>query len=540
MRSGGSPPKIARNKPCPCGSGRKYKHCHGGSTAIPTRKIGTPPEIEQILRQALAQEKQREKQQGMGRPIISALMGDRRFVAIGSQLIGIKKGKTFQDFLISYIPIVFGQEWLKAEIQRTEEPRHPLAVVVERAKEMHNRSSNDSGEVVGRVASGPNCLLLDLGYNLYLLRHNAQIQASLLERMRSRRPDDFYGAFYETMVAGILIRAGFAIEFENEGDPTSNHCEFTATCRRTGRRFSVEAKYRMEGKQHLDVGNQLRSALAKDAKYERLVFIEMNTAEQMSGEAEDEVVTRVLKILESREALKIDGIAAPPAYVVVTNNPYAYFPNSPMGRWAGAHGFKIPDLKARPKFNNLREMINSRDKHREIFDLMESIRDHAEIPVTFNGEIPEFALGEDLPRLIIGNEYRVPFDDGSVLVGVLRHADVSEEQKLAYCVFELPNGTNTIASIGLTEAELAAYRRHGDTFFGKYDPKSKRQMRDALDLYDWLLETNGGATKEQLLEQMKDAPDFEQIKDLPREELLSTRCERLVYGMMQAGVFLTP
>jgi len=22
--------KVARNAPCPCGSGKKYKHCHGG------------------------------------------------------------------------------------------------------------------------------------------------------------------------------------------------------------------------------------------------------------------------------------------------------------------------------------------------------------------------------------------------------------------------------------------------------------------------------------------------------------------------------
>jgi preprotein translocase subunit SecA len=24
-----SAPKVGRNEPCPCGSGRKYKHCHG-------------------------------------------------------------------------------------------------------------------------------------------------------------------------------------------------------------------------------------------------------------------------------------------------------------------------------------------------------------------------------------------------------------------------------------------------------------------------------------------------------------------------------
>jgi len=22
-------PKVGRNDPCPCGSGRKFKHCHG-------------------------------------------------------------------------------------------------------------------------------------------------------------------------------------------------------------------------------------------------------------------------------------------------------------------------------------------------------------------------------------------------------------------------------------------------------------------------------------------------------------------------------
>jgi len=26
-----SQPKVGRNDPCPCGSGRKYKHCHGSS-----------------------------------------------------------------------------------------------------------------------------------------------------------------------------------------------------------------------------------------------------------------------------------------------------------------------------------------------------------------------------------------------------------------------------------------------------------------------------------------------------------------------------
>jgi preprotein translocase subunit SecA len=29
IAGGGGQPKVARNAPCPCGSGKKYKHCHG-------------------------------------------------------------------------------------------------------------------------------------------------------------------------------------------------------------------------------------------------------------------------------------------------------------------------------------------------------------------------------------------------------------------------------------------------------------------------------------------------------------------------------
>lgn len=28
-----APVKVGRNEPCPCGSGKKYKHCHGGPGA---------------------------------------------------------------------------------------------------------------------------------------------------------------------------------------------------------------------------------------------------------------------------------------------------------------------------------------------------------------------------------------------------------------------------------------------------------------------------------------------------------------------------
>jgi hypothetical protein len=45
-------------------------------------------------------------------------------------------------------------------------------------------------------------------------------------------------------VAASLLRAGFDIAFEDESDSRTSHCEFTATSKRTGRSFSVEAKSR--------------------------------------------------------------------------------------------------------------------------------------------------------------------------------------------------------------------------------------------------------------------------------------------------------
>ncbi|HYP66001.1 MAG TPA: SEC-C metal-binding domain-containing protein, partial [Steroidobacteraceae bacterium] len=26
--------KVGRNEPCPCGSGKKYKHCHGALSSV--------------------------------------------------------------------------------------------------------------------------------------------------------------------------------------------------------------------------------------------------------------------------------------------------------------------------------------------------------------------------------------------------------------------------------------------------------------------------------------------------------------------------
>ena len=165
----------------------------------------------------LAQEKQREKQQGLARPIISAATGGRRFVAVGGKLLASDRWKTFHDFLFDYLRQIFGRDWLIAESKKPE-PRHPLVVHLERTIQARKASGESGSQVKQRLATGTEAFLLDLAYSLYLLEHNAKIQTTLLDRMRQRDHHDgsFYAAFYEAFVAGILIRAGYSIDFERD------------------------------------------------------------------------------------------------------------------------------------------------------------------------------------------------------------------------------------------------------------------------------------------------------------------------------------
>jgi hypothetical protein len=97
--------KIARNQPCQCGSGKKFKHCHGGIHAAATSARALPPdfdaELQRRLRQIEAKRVQREKQQGLGRPIVSTAFAGHRMVAVGSTVHYSKQWRTFHDFLRS-------------------------------------------------------------------------------------------------------------------------------------------------------------------------------------------------------------------------------------------------------------------------------------------------------------------------------------------------------------------------------------------------------------------------------------------------------
>lgn len=446
-----------------------------------------------------------------------------RLVAVKSKLHFSKEWKTVPDFLSHYIKTAMGEDWGTAELKKPLEQRHPILQWYQKVCEQQRAAQTEHGKVFSTPITGAIASYLHLAYDLYTLEHNVELQKKLVARLRIEA--NFEGARYEVFVAAALIRAGFEIEFENEDDGSRTHCEFTATYRVTERKFSVEAKCQTGNS--FKLGRQLNRALAKQADHERLVFIEINEPDDGTKPGIPALLSKGLRILRRFEGKLVAEKPLPSAYLLVTNTPWHYHLEGDKFRCSSmAEGFQIPDFKMDAEFPTLRAAIIARKKHRELFALMLSLRDHSGIPETFDGEIPEFAFGEGPPRLLIGHRYLIPDADGLEQVGTLTTATVSEAERTAYCGFALPSGKSIICTNPLTDAEMAAWKEYPDTFFGTLGQRSNK-AESPLELYDFFLTAYSKTPKERLLEFLAGAPDLEDLKKLDQPTLANTYCERI-------------
>lgn len=532
-------PKTGRNEACPCGSGKKYKKCHGfnGSSALGKQAMSPRSDdaIKNRFEEMQATELQRQQQQGLGRQIISWVHKDQRF-AVGSRLYYSRAWKTFHDFLISYLPQVMGTEWGNGELQKPFDDRHPIIQWYGWLCDFQKSSITEPGKVHSADMTGAVAAYLSLAYNLYLLAHNVRVQGSLTDRLKDKQ--QFQGALYETYVAAAFIKAGFEIDFENETDASTTHCEFTAKHGESGRLYSVEAKARQPGKSHSKISSQLYNALKKKAAHRRVVFIDVNVPEAANPKGSMEWLEEALTSLRGREAtLTIEGAPAPEAYVFVTNHPYHYNPQAiDFRKSALAEGFKIPDFKLGTAFPSIRDALAARKKHADMFHLMSSLQEHYDIPSTFDGDIPELAFNNKMPRLKIGQKYAIPMSDGTEVVGILTGGTVAESEGYAWCTYALEDGRAGVARFVLTAEELLAYRRHPDTFFGVHY-RQPRSSKTPLEMFDFFYETYKNSSHAQLLDFLESSSDYDQLQHLSQEELAIIYCERSVYSMMRSGSF---
>lgn len=483
-----------------------------------------------LQRRAEAARIQRERQQGFGKPIIAAEFKGERFVAVKNRLFHSERFRTFHDFLMRYIMTALGPDWGTAELRKPIEEQHPIATWYQAVCRHQRKFMDGSGTVQSMPYSGGTAAFLHLAYDLYSLDHNAELQERLLARLRNR--EGFPGARFETYVAATFIRAGFDLAFENERDGSTTHCEFTATNRRTGKKFSVEAK-RREGRR-LRLGRLFNDALSKQADHARVVFMDINTPDNDRGMVRPTFLNTIRHRLRSLEGTALNDKPRPSAYVVMTNAPWEYDLDGPAARCTFlAEGFQIPEFKEGAVFPSLRHAINAREAHIEMHELMKSIEDHSEVPSTFDGELPVYAFGDAPVRISVGSRYSFPDKNGLNRVGLVTSATVSEEEGIAHCAVTFDDRKDGhIYTYPLSKEELDTYRRHPDTFFGV--PGQRRTRANTLmELYDFFHETYRKTPKDILLTFVRDWPDSADLARLDQAELASVYAERMAIGASQ-------
>ena len=319
-------------------------------------------------------------------PIIKQQLGGT-FIAVGSRLLSNHRWKTFHDFLFAYLGSVFEKSWPVIERAKPLDEQHPILHWYCALESLQDDSMPLDG-IITRVGSPPAqaSALLSFAYDVYILEHHAILSKRMVMRLQMK--DQFQGARYEVFVAAACLRAGFTVELEDESDRTSTHCEFTITHKKTGIKFSVEAKSRARtgflgqaGQQKpltsikADISGLLVPALRKTAEFDRLVFIDINVPPSESALFESEWF-KALGAQFNRLYKNPQGDPLPPAYIFLTNYPYHYI----KGR-ASLHGQAVllTGLNL-PEFEVNQDRLNAPTTLGPTFELHQSLLQHTAVP----------------------------------------------------------------------------------------------------------------------------------------------------------------
>jgi hypothetical protein len=538
--------KSGRNQPCPCGSGRKYKHCCGSiAPAAPLREPPAAPAFMSFASAAdrcAAQEFIRQRQQGLGRPILADKVGDRQFVTVGKTHYQSARWKTFPDFLDDYIRRVLDPAWGNAEIAKPFGQRHPILKWYDTYCRYQRTYIHTPGVVGNGLVIGVVACYLGLAYSLYLLDHNVELQARLVRRLKN--VGNFQGAYYELMIAHSLIRAGFTLTLEDETDPNSKHCEFAAISCHTGRRFWVEAKMRsiagLLGKTRQDGGSDgkplskliphLNAALAKPAADERLIFIDLNAAPQMD-DSKPAWIEQAATRLEQYEAREL--AAGVTVYLMVTNMPFHRELDRPVATAICPFGIGLPDFN-RPGYYRLAETYRRHKRHIDAHKIAEALAAYPRLPSTFDGSLPSEAFGRGRERIAIGQTYFFEDVGEKRMVATVTFASVDEVNKRVVIGVTAQGRGSYLLADPMTDEQLAEYKAYPEAYFGKIMPISKK-VTTPYELFEFWLENHKHLSREQLLTQLATHPNIEALRAMSTEDLLIEYAEGMVAALQQSG-----
>jgi hypothetical protein len=533
--------KIGRNERCPCGSGRKFKHCHGTVASNGRAPRLFQKSIEQARTQWQARERVREKQQGLGRPIIAAKVGDEQVVAIGNKLVSSRNWKTFPDFLQDYLKTKLDPAWGNSEIAKPLELRHPIMQWYEALCHFQRKWLKKPGVPTSTDVVGVLGCYFGLAYGLYLLDHNVELQDRLIARLKN--PGNFQGAYYEILVARALISAGFELTLEDETDKREKHCEFAAVSKTSGEKFWIEAKMRgvagLLGRTDADGTRnpsaisslipQLNGAFKKPAADRRMIFIDLN-CDMRSDVTEDDRPPFLAKATErvhryEREEL-VEGESA---YLFITNMTFHRELEGPAQMVALPIGVGIPDFN-RSGHMTLYEAYKREKKHADANRVAEGLSSLLSIPSTFDGSLPGVTLHGERPPVVIGQTYNFEGagEDGGDMIATVTDAIVMEaDQTVTIAVHDKANDKAYLLKEKMSDAQLADYRNHPDAYFGQVRPV-QTVSKTPYEFFCALMRIHSDWPRDNLLGRLK-LPEA-QAANLSDEEVCALFCERLVAG----------
>jgi hypothetical protein len=525
--------KIGRNQPCPCKSGKKYKHCHGSVDAtFPTL---SDIDLQIATGKFKARKHLREISEGFGKPIMATDFANKKVVFVGGKLYSSENWRFFTDFLIDFAKDIFGYEWGNRVVK--SKARHLFIEWLQKVDDLTKSPGLRSrADYVFEITDPSAGALFSFCYSLYLICHHDVIPKRLLNRLRENV--NFLPAVIETLAFSAFATAGYKMTMLETKSSSQPEAEFQATYPNSGVTYNIEVKRKSAWRSdtaHLNdpkFESELRSWIrdkihvsSKKKLHNAIFWLELSIPVEIKDDKLLYLRNCVEKILSEAEFdLHVDGNIPNPAYIIITNS--CAYSNNPISSAQAIFlaGFHIKMPKAGEEID-IEEAMNMRERDTDIRWLFQCFERVQRVPHSFDG-IPDALLDEykrPIDPISCGDKIEFEDRDGNTKVGVITQL-ISHGSSAMALVTDPNQNFQHLIRIPLTENESKAAEKLGDWVFGTEVRGRKTPENDPLALYDFFLESYASTSREMLLSFISNHPNFGEYEKLNTEDLRKRVC----------------
>jgi hypothetical protein len=269
-------------------------------------------------------------------------------------------------------------------------------------------------------------------------------------------------------------------------------------------------------------------ALNKPADDDRIIFIDLNSEPEEGNPRWIEKARRRLKAKEHNLAIGQD------AYVFITNIPFHWRVNEIKSPFiVYPYGLGIADFE-RGDAIRLSEWYRRREKHKDIYQIIEALKEYPAIPDTFDGKpISEMFAGTS-NRIRVGQPFEFVDDAGQTKIGTVSYTYVHEDSRaLIFTVYVPGEELPAFQRVELSLAEFNDYKRYGYAYFSDLADHSAPK-EGPQELYVRLVSTYlSQVSHEQFLKIVDEMGyhDFDRLSRLDHRSLVLEVCEDWVLQM---------